>query len=95
VINSTAKEDHVTAATCPAWCNLDHAREPVGNHSGVVRLGPDISGVNVFLTRLPGEEGTSVVLVPVGFTGTFQDDGLGISLDAELTGELARVLATA
>jgi hypothetical protein len=35
-----------------------------------------------------------VVLVPVGFTDS-TDDGLGISLDAELTAELARVLSEA
>jgi hypothetical protein len=78
----------------PSWCDLDHTREPIDRHAGVIRLGPDVSGVDVFLTRLPGEPGTGVVLVSVGFTDS-TSDGLGISLDAGLTGELARVLAAA
>jgi len=84
----------MTATTHPAWCSLDHGREPAGTHAGVIRLGTDVSGVDISLARLSGEEGTSVVLIPVGFTDS-TEEGLGISLDAELTGELARVLAAA
>ena len=86
----------MTTATAPhpAWCSLDHTREPADTHAGAIHLGPDTSGLDISLARLPGEEGTSVVLVPVGFTDSTKD-GLGISLDAELTAELARVLATA
>jgi hypothetical protein len=84
----------MTATTQPAWCSLDHTREPADTHAGVIRLGTDLSGLDIFLTHEPGEEGTSLVLVPVGFTDS-TDHGLGISLDAELTAELARVLAAA
>jgi hypothetical protein len=82
----------MTATTCPPWCQLDHDREPADRHAGAVQLGSDASGVDVYLSILPGEEGTGVALVPVGFTDS-TDEGLGISLDAGLTAELARVLA--
>lgn len=91
MINSDTEEDDMTAATCPSWCDLDHSREPADTHAGAIRLGPEISGLDIILTQLPGEEGTSVVLAPVGST----DSAEGISLDADMTADLARVLATA
>jgi hypothetical protein len=81
-------------ATCPSWCQLDHGREPADRHTGTVQLGTDASGVDVHLSQLPGEPGTGVALIPVGLTDS-TDEGLGLSLDAGLTVELARVLVNA
>jgi hypothetical protein len=95
MINSLLTRENTvttTPTTCPAWC--EHGAEPADHHHGVIRIGPDDNGVDVFLTRLPSKDGTGVVLVPVGAADTI-DEGGGLDLDPELTAELARVLVAA